>query len=268
MPGLGQHERASAPGERFRHAAPGYGVSMRITTVALAVSDLTVAADFFERTLELPVERMPQDARVQLGSTTLVLRGAASDEFGAFGSHGPAGTRAHHLAITVPSNKFAAAKEWVAARVELLHSEGADEFECSPFWDARSVYFGGPDGMVLELIVRRELDNATSGPFTSSDLLCVSEVGIAVPNVLATAGALASEHGITPYGGDGPQFAPVGDVNGLLILVSPGRPWFPTTTRIADVADIEVTVADDRGGPPLVLRSAPLRGLAGSELAG
>ncbi len=202
---------------------------MRIANVSLVVPDLAIAADFYERTLMLPVTRLADHARVTVGSTTLNLTGD------------PHHQAAHHLAITVPSNKFEAAKAWVRERADLLTVDGDDEFECSSDWNAHSLYFEGHDRTVLELIIRRDLDNATSGPFTSSDLLRVSEVGIAVPDVTAAARALSNRFGIDRYGWNAPDFAPVGDVEGLLILVSPGRAWFPTNDRLAQITPIDVT---------------------------
>ncbi len=201
---------------------------MRIANVSLAVSDLAIAADFYEHTLMLPVTRTANHVRVTVGSTTLTLKGD------------PHHQAAHHLAITVPSNKFEAAKAWVRERADLLTVDGDDEFECSSDWNAHSLYFEGRDRTVLELIIRRDLDNATRGPFTSSDLLRVSEVGIAVPDVPAVAKTLSDRFGIDPYGWNAPDFAPVGDVEGLLILVSPGRAWFPTNDRLAQITPIVV----------------------------
>ncbi len=202
---------------------------MRITDVSLVVPDLKVAADFYEHTLMLPVTRTSGQVRITVGATVLTLTGDSAHH------------AVHHLAITVPSNKFDAAKAWLSERSELLMADGADEFECSPDWNAHSLYFAAPDGTILEIIIRRDLDNATDGAFTSSDLLGVSEVGIAVPDVPSVVRTLSDRFGIDPYGWTARDFAPVGDVNGLLILVGPGRAWFPTHDRLAQITPIDVT---------------------------
>lgn len=199
---------------------------MRIHSVSLAVADLEVSADFYDHVLELPVIRERDHAQVTIGSTLLELR---SD---------PAHVGPHHLAITIPSNKFAAAKKWISSRVELLTADGADEFETAPSWNAHSLYFMSPDDTILEFIIRRDLHNDTTGPFGSSDLLGVSEVGITVDDVPRTMQDLA-QHGVPAYGWNAPDFAPVGDIDGLLILVGPGRPWFPTSLA-AQVSPISV----------------------------
>jgi hypothetical protein len=131
----------------------------------------------------------------------------------------------------------------------LLGTPEADEFECSPAWNAHSLYFTGHDRSVLELIIRRGLDNATGGPFTSADLLSVSEVGVVVPDVAAMAACLNDDAEVAPYGGAvGSTFRPVGDVEGLLILVTPGRTWFPTADRVAAESPVAITATGGRPG--------------------
>ena len=52
---------------------------------------------------------------------------------------------------------------------------------------------------------------------------------------------------IAPYGdAQGAAFAPVGDVNGMLILVAPGRSWFPTTDHTARQNPVFITATGGR----------------------
>lgn len=93
---------------------------------------------------------------------------------------------------------------------------------------------------MLELIERRTLPPRYVEAFTADDLAGVSEMGVAVPDVLAAVATLRAA-GIQSYGNEPTDdFAAVGGAGGLLILVRPGRAWFPTTTR--PVADTPVTV--------------------------
>ena len=106
-----------------------------------------------------------------------------------------------------------------------------DEFEGPPSWNSRSLYFGGPEDSVLELIERRDLAGTAAEMFSTDHLLCISEIGIAVPDVEQSARNLR-EAGLDSYGGaSGPGFAAAGDADGLLILVPEGRAWMPTTDR-------------------------------------
>lgn len=201
------------------------------------VRDSAEAADFFGTVLGLPVSSAPGAAVVQIGTTALTLR------------ENPETRGAHHLAFTIPSNKFAQAKEWVRERTGVMHKAGDDEFEYDAGWNARSLYFPGPDHSVLELIIRRDLDNAVDGDFTSEDLLCISEVGVAVPDVLATVDLLVADAGIEPYGlVPRDRFAPVGTIDGLVILVSPERTWFPADDRLSAESRIFIEAVGDRAG--------------------
>jgi catechol-2,3-dioxygenase len=210
---------------------------MKITRVSAQVTNAHSAAEFFENILGLAVESVPGAVVVTIGSTLLEL------------VENPKAEGDHHFAVTIPSNKFTEAKQWLLQRAVLLGTPQSDEFECPPAWNARSLYFAGPDRSVLELIIRRDLDNATPGPFSSDDLLCISEVGIASPDVLASATFLTEEAGVLVYGADpGTSFSALGDTDGLLILVSPGRAWFPTTDRLATPSPIRIEATGHRRG--------------------
>jgi len=207
---------------------------MHLTRIVLPAHAAADLAAFYGETLGLPVRLDGQTVHVRVGTTELVFE------------EGSPSTGAHHLAFTVPTGKLAAGKAWLQGRAPLLASGGKDEFEAPATWNARSVYFDGPEGSVLELIDRRGLDNAAAGAFSSADLLCVSEVGVAVPDVRAVAARLRAEAGLEAYG-DEPEesFAAVGDVHGLLILVTPGRAWVPTKNRLVTAA---VTFVEAQGG--------------------
>ena len=62
---------------------------------------------------------------------------------------------------------------------------------------------------------------------------------------------------MAPFGGvvtDG--FCAMGDLHGLLVLVSAGRPWMPTEDRIATMSSLEVRIDAPR---PLDLRLGAAR---------
>jgi catechol-2,3-dioxygenase len=208
---------------------------MHLSLVTLPVVDVAAWAAYGSDTLGLPVTVEHGAARVRVGPTVLELRPADTE---------PAGP--HHLALTVPTGSFDAAKTWLTGGATLLDRDGQDEFEGPAGWNSRSVYFGGPERSVLELIERRDLagDERRSGSFGPGDLLALSEVGIAVADVAAAVQRLASL-GVHPYANPPAEsFAALGDVHGLLILVRPGRPWLPTTDREARSVPTHVETAE------------------------
>lgn len=208
---------------------------MHITRVSLPVLDPGRAAAFYGEVLELPTDLDQQGAAVQIGSSVLELRPSSV----------PVGS--HHLAFTIPTGSFAQARSWLSARLPLLDRDGVDEFEGPPSWNSRSLYFGGPERSVLELIERRDLAGAPATTFTSSTIVNLSEVGVAVSDVVRTVKDLSSA-GLQSYGdAASPGFAAVGDAHGLLILVSPGRPWLPTADRHA--ASVRTVIEAGDGVP-------------------
>lgn len=206
---------------------------MDITAVTLPVRDLAACVAFYRDALELEVEAAEAHASVHVGSTLLRLHQALET------------TGDHHIAATVPAERFAAAKHWVAERTTVISLEGADEFEGSRSWNSRSVYFEGPDSAVLELIARRDLPTGrvepSDGAFGAAEIIGLSEVGVAVPSVLDAIARLGSEAGLEVYG-ESPSdtFGAVGTVAGLIILVRAGRTWFPTSTRVAQPSPIVI----------------------------
>jgi catechol 2,3-dioxygenase-like lactoylglutathione lyase family enzyme len=195
---------------------------MKITEVTVNVRSVDTVAHFYGAVLGLPVITGPGRATVRVGRSQLLFLEDSSAK------------GCHHFAFTIPSNKFASAKRWVSERAEIMTKGGEDEFEYASGWNARSFYFPGPEGSVLELIIRRDLHNVSEGEFTVDDLECVSEVGVAVPDVLAIVDTLSTDAGIEPYGlTPRDRFSPVGTIDGLIILVSPARTWFPADNLLS-----------------------------------
>lgn len=214
---------------------------MDIRQVQLATRSLDDTARFYER-LGCPVEIVDAAVRVVVGSSLLVFREL------------PEMSGALHLAITIPTGTFDAAKDWIAGLTTVLGTDDQDEFEGPPNWNSRSVYFEGPDDQLLELIERRDLP-ADASENTVVPLISISEVGVPVPDVLGAVDALRRA-GLEPYANPpGESFAAVGDVDGLVILVSPDRRWFPTGDRSPSSAPV---VVDLGLGAPLELTEGVL----------
>jgi catechol 2,3-dioxygenase-like lactoylglutathione lyase family enzyme len=111
--------------------------------------------------------------------------------------------------------------------------ETTEEHDFSTWGGARAVYFRDPEANVGELIARPR-------PRTE---LTLAEVGLPVDEVPAAVMTLQRELGLEPYGDPSDDFAPVGDDDGLLIVVRVGRGWFPVGVPAGDSA-IEIRIAD------------------------
>lgn len=209
---------------------------MHIREVSLTVTGLTAAAGFYRDVLELPVAVRTGQVTVTIGSSRLVLQ--EGEEFAG----------AHHLAVGVAPADFEVARSWLGRRVEPLVVDGSDVIEGPAGWDSRSVYFLGPEDIVLEFIARDADASATPGDGRGPRALSLSEVGIGVPDVGAAVRALTGELGLPTFPPQGAQFAPVGGHDGLVILVDQNRIWFPTRAQQAARGPVTVQLAAPRSG--------------------
>jgi hypothetical protein len=148
------------------------------------------------------------------------------EQVGASPSFVPGTTTPHHFAFHV-----ADLEPW-KQRLEV-----GEEYDFSSWGGARAVYFRDPDENVVELIAR---------PLARSELT-LAEVGLPVDDVPAAVDALQREFDLPAYHDLNETFAPLGDDDGLLILVRVGRGWFPVGEP-AGAAPIEVRIAGAGNG--------------------
>ncbi|MDQ2807047.1 MAG: VOC family protein [Chloroflexota bacterium] len=212
---------------------------MRIHHLDLWTPDPAALRPFYAEVLQLPVLATTSAGTLSLqaGHTQLTFTQAPSDWQGRY-----------HFAFNIAPSRFAEAKTWLAQRVPLLRdSTGADEFY-SQSWNAHSLYFADPAGNILEWIARHTLPPDASGGPVIPATLGISEIGLAAPDVPQAVAAVQAQIGAPLYHGPGSAtFSPVGDEDGLCIMVQEGRLWFPDTGIPADRSPITALVADANG---------------------
>lgn len=209
---------------------------MRLLDVRIPTADLAALRSFYGETLGLPV--------VAEGAGSFTVRAGTTRLTFAEGV-GAGATPPQHVAFTIPRNRLAGAKGWLARRAALLTQDGADEF-ASAGWRVQMVYFRDPAGNILELIARQTLANGATAPFDAGQMLNLSEVGLPTGDVPGTVAALGREFGLSVYGEPSETFTAVGNAEGLLIVVRAGRHWFPTTIPAVAVP-LEVRIAGAGG---------------------
>ncbi len=208
------------------------GNAMRIHELRLPTTDLPAQLAFYRDVLSLPiVASTAEHFAVQAGTTRLI--------FTAEGDAAPV----YHFAFNVPRNQFASARAWIEARVPLiLDANGAPTWH-SDGWNADILYFYDPAGNILEFIARQTLDDERPAPFTSDDIQCISEIGLAVDDVQAAVADLSTRLLLPVYDGAGSDsFSALGDEHGLLIVVRKGRAWYPTQDRVALEGETQVVI--------------------------
>lgn len=194
---------------------------------------------FYRDVLGVPVLKST-DRRLTVGIGYTVITFVRAEEAAA----GAGGKTPHyHFAINIPENKLDEAKRWIEAKVE-LGKEGDRDISHSELWNSDAVYFMDPGGNILELIARHTMVNGVNRPFDPErDLLGVSEMGLPTKDVPGAADVFESL-GIPTYIRKNPEFNPVGDEEGLFILVQPGRRWAFTSGLTAECFPFMVRVKD------------------------
>jgi catechol-2,3-dioxygenase len=208
---------------------PETEVPMQICQLHLATATLAAQRAFYTHVLGLPLI-------AETASSCTLLAGSTRLRFTAT-THGQP---RYHFAFNIPRNALLRAEGWLAPRTALLHRDGQAVFTF-PSWDAQAIYFQDPAGNLVECIARQALAVEITGGFGPEHLLSLSEIGLPVDDLPAQVAALTAALHVTPYQAPAAAFAPLGDAQGLLIVVQRGRAWFPTT-QPAEVAPVQLTI--------------------------
>lgn len=115
---------------------------MKIHEVTITAQRLDAAAAFYRDVLQIPVEVQPDRVSVTIGSSLLNL--VPGEEFDGV----------HHLAFGISPHDFDSARTWLNQRVDPIAAGDSVVIEGPEGWNSRSVYFLGPEGIVLEFIAR------------------------------------------------------------------------------------------------------------------
>ncbi|MGN7760535.1 VOC family protein [Paenibacillus sp. 22594] len=190
-----------------------------IKKLKLYCSNLNQMIEFYTGVLNLPISS--NDAQ----SFTLSV-GSSELEYEYQSNH----NSPYHIAFNIPENQIEDAMNWLKNRVELLDDNG-DLIIFFEDWNAHSIYFKDPDGNIVELIARHNLNNSSTLEFSGKCLLNVSEIGLPVPDVLSAAAFFGEKYNLSPWRGQSETFTAVGDENGLIILVKQGRVWFMSDVK-------------------------------------
>lgn len=185
------------------------------------------------------IERLEMALLEETADSFVVAAGASQLRF----TKG-AGHPFYHFAFNIPENKIAEAKSWLEGRVELIEEEG-DTLVFFPHWNAHSLYFCDPAGNIVEFIARHNLANRAAGEFTPTDILCVSEIGMPVDDVMDTIEKMQMVFNLSTWREPSNQFAPIGDENGLVIVVPKGRGWF-MSSRAAEMFPMRLKIKGNR----------------------
>ena len=207
---------------------------MRIKSVLIQSSNQTALEKFYQSILQLDVKVLKEGTlQVPIGDSLLVIEEAKT------------GNPFYHFAINIPANKIEEARAWLLnKKIELIWMEDykSDIADFSS-WHAKSVYFFDPAGNIVELIARFDLKNETEDLFSANQFLNISEIGLVFPqdDIEAQVDKIIKETGLSYFLKQPPmqQFKVLGDDEGLFIIVTENRNWYPTS-KVSGIFPIEI----------------------------
>ena len=203
---------------------------MRITEILLKSANLDKMSSFYAD-LGLQIDKSVSDQiSFQVGWTK--IRFKLSD------NHVP-----YHYCFLIPSNKLEQALIWMQNFTSIITNEENSEITYFENWNAHSIYFWDPDGNIVELITRHDLDYTSHDTFNASEILGLNEIGLPTYNITGTQEFLSKSMGTTSWLGNDKVFGTHGDLEGLLLLPNPEfkKTWYPTQTPI-EIAKVEFKV--------------------------
>jgi catechol-2,3-dioxygenase len=195
---------------------------MFIKEIELLCDDISKAEKFYSEILGLVISgKQSESISFKAGTSTLRFKHTSE--------HHPY----YHFAFNIPNNQIRQALAWLGKKVEIIRHGNQSVIDFKN-WNAESVYFLDPFGNILELIARHDLDNKSRKSFSGSLLLAISEIGIVVKDINEACDLFKKDYKLLPYKQQPvlETFAALGDENGLVILSTSGRQWFPTDKAV------------------------------------
>ena len=226
---------------------------MKIIKLQLYTSQLQDLKIFYMMVLGFELQNENEGTfTIKAGSTLLEFRWADPTQ---------EASPSYHFAFNIPENQIEDARRWLYSRsIPLLQHEENDILDF-PHWNAKALYFLDPANNVVEFIARHDLDNASSANFDASSIVSVCEIGMPVPDVAIMHAQVKDAFDLSHYSkvGNKVNFCPMGDPQGLFIIVRPNRTWLPTEL-LNGVYPTVVTIAGEEAkevefeGLPYVVR--------------
>ncbi|MBW3520361.1 VOC family protein [Flavobacterium sp. NKUCC04_CG] len=209
---------------------------MKIKTLTILTSNLRETEQFYSDKLKLTLlSKSETTLHYQVGFSTLVFTYSATK---------PA---VYHYAFNIPASLLDSALVWASQRFNLITNPSNELITNFENWNAKAIYFYDNQGNLLELIARFDLEDRVQDlVFDQSKIGNISEIGIVTEDPITCAERWIQEHSLTYFKKTVPtkDFLALGDDEGLLILVSPNRTWYPTTIAAEkSLSKIEIKTA-------------------------
>ncbi len=162
--------------------------------------------------------------------------------------------RQYHFAINIPTNKLEESLDWARSRFAVNLKQDGSAIYSFNSWNAQAFYFLDAEGNILEFITRRNSPSEAQPPFSSDQILCISEIGVVTDDVVKTCLNLQAELKIDcfpdPTKEPNHDFQAMGTDEGLFIVAKTGRSWlggtgtahpFPSSAFLSIPQKLELT---------------------------
>lgn len=190
---------------------------MKLSKIILLTTNIESVNHFYHTILKLPIiQHQAGYISFKIGDSILAFQHSTEFE-----------EPIYHYAFNIPENQFQAAKRWLQSKVQLITQNGKDEFDFVN-WNAHSIYFYDSVGNIGELIARHNLNNQSNQPFSDQSLLSISEIGLPSKNLPIFAQTLQEQLQLNIFSASSAQFKPLGNDEGLFIIVPEHRIWYLT----------------------------------------
>lgn len=138
-------------------------------------------------------------------------------------------TGGYHFAINVAVDDIAIVRDWLSSLTPIIQSDQGTTIFQFDEWNAHAIYCYDPDHNILEFILRNNIVAQPQSSFRVAHSLCISEIGLACADVPATIAQFRNAVAIPDFFSHNDEFWPIGDDNGLFIMVRSPRLWYPDT---------------------------------------
>ena len=192
---------------------------MKIQELQLLTDHLEETKKFYHHRLGLPIlENNEQKLVLVAGETLLIFQPSNAKK------------PRYHFAFTIPCNKIKEAFSWFPMPDRIVPIQPQQPIADFKNWNAAAFYFMDNNENIVEFIARDDLNNASEQYFSGNSIISISEIGIVCNDVSEECADLINKYGISYFSKQPafPHFAALGDDEGLLIVVSENRLWYPT----------------------------------------
>src|SRR4030095_9261929 len=189
---------------------------MNILRLLLFTSKLQEQKEFYHNVLGLEIlDEDDSSITLKTGDSKLTFSESIDETY-------------YHYAFNIPENQIEDAIDWLKRKnIPLIEYDNSPLINF-PNWNAHSVYFYDPAGNIVELISRHNLQKRSNGEFSIQSFLNISEIGMPGENGKEFCDMLDKNLYEKLWWGNTETFAAVGNEEGLFIVVTKARNWFPT----------------------------------------